>query len=212
MTTADAGSLFDDLAPGYDEDRFHESVAEALVQGLIPMTSPPVVLDIATGTGSAAFAALRLLDARGLVGVDISPAMIERARGRAVAEDKAGRIDWRIGEAVPAPVPDTSTDVVLCASALHFLGMAALRDWLRVLRPGGRVAFSLPPADTFRPSGAIAELVATDLPLPQDAGQAAGVATAAGFEQATATRLDFAGGRPQAVFLVHASAPVDVRR
>lgn len=207
MTTADAGALFDDLAPGYDDDRFHETVAEALVRGLPTAASPQLVLDVATGTGAAAFAALRHLDARGLVGVDISAAMIERARVRAVREDAGRRIEWQVGQAVPAPVPDGVADVVLCASALHFLGKAALRDWLRVLRQGGRVAFTLPPAETFRPSGAFAEVVATDLPLPQDTDQAAAVATAAGFEQASATRLDVTGERPRSVFLVHASAP-----
>ncbi|SFB60398.1 Methyltransferase domain-containing protein [Amycolatopsis marina] len=207
MTTPDAGALFDGLAPGYDGDHFHESVAEALVRGLPATVSPRLVLDVATGTGAAAFAALRHLDARRLVGVDISPAMIERARGRAAVQDADGRIDWQVGQAVPAPMADDAVDIVLCASSLHFLGRAALHDWLRVLRQGGRVAFTLPPAETFRPSGAFAKLVATDLPLPQDNGQAAALATAAGFEQANATRLDITGERPRSVFLVHASAP-----
>ncbi|WP_253774639.1 class I SAM-dependent methyltransferase [Goodfellowiella coeruleoviolacea] len=200
-------ALFDDLAAHYDDDLFHHGVAQALVAGLPQDPPAGTVLDVATGTGAAAFAALRHLRPQRVVGVDLSGRMIDRALAQAATLDPGQRIQWRVGPAVPAPVGRASVDVVLCASSLHFLGLAAVRDWLRVLRPGGRAAFTLPPAATFRPSGVFADLVAADLTIPADEQQAAAVATEAGFVDAVARRLDVAGERPKSVFLVYATAP-----
>jgi len=127
--------VFDGMAAGYDEDDFHARVADALLAGL--PEEPGLVLDVATGTGFAAFAVLRLRPAR-VLGVDLSPAMIARAMAKAPELDPDGRITWQVGSALPMPVPGHSADVVVCASSLHFLGAAALPDWRRVLagRPG----------------------------------------------------------------------------
>ncbi|QFU86177.1 class I SAM-dependent methyltransferase [Amycolatopsis sp. YIM 10] len=193
--------LFDEQAPAYDANGFHDLVATELVAGIEPPAETVLdVFDAATGTGAAAFAALRLLDPAHVTAVDLSGGMIERARQRAVELDPDGRIDWRQCEAVPAPVSEV--DLVLCASSLHFLGLAALKDWLRVLRPGGRVAFTLPYAGTFNPSGPIAEHVAADLPIPSDVDEAAAVA--AGFAEVRARRWE---ADDRVVFLVYGRRP-----
>lgn len=192
--------LFDAMADGYDEDDFHVQVADALLAGL--PEEPGLVLDVATGTGFAAFAALRLRPAR-VLGVDLSPAMIERAR----AKDPDGRITWQVGSALPMPVPDHSADIVVCASSLHFLGAAALPDWRRVLRLGGRVAFSAPRGSTFRPSPRFAALVPGDLSLPADEAEAAALAASAGFVDVTAAWFSVDGERPRGTFIVQATAP-----
>ncbi|RZQ60931.1 class I SAM-dependent methyltransferase [Amycolatopsis suaedae] len=198
--TSDLAAAFDAAAEHYDDDS-HGRIAERLLDGLPPAGD---VLDVATGTGAAAFAALRLLGARRVVAVDIAPAMIARARERAAAGDPGGRIEWWVAPAVPAPVPDASADAVLCASSLHFLGAGALADWLRVLRPGGSVAYTLPGADTFNPSPAFARLVAADLVIPATGEQAAEPAVAAGFTGVRATRAGI-GGRT--VYVVHGVRP-----
>ena len=133
-------AVFDGTAEHYDDDTFHARVAEALV-GPLP-SGPELVVDVATGTGFAAYAALRLKPAR-VLAVDLSMAMLARAEAKAAALDPDGRIEWRVGPAVPMPAEDHSADVVLCASSLHFLGAVAFTDWLRVLKPGGRLAFSV---------------------------------------------------------------------
>ncbi|WP_246256899.1 class I SAM-dependent methyltransferase [Amycolatopsis anabasis] len=202
-----AAYFFDRTAERYDEDGFHHFVADRLVTGLNGVPSPELVLDVATGTGAAAFAAVRHLNARRVVAVDIAPAMIDRAVARAAEHDPGGVIAWQVAPAVPAPVEPASADVVLCASSLHFLGTAALADWLRVLRPGGRAAYTLPNAATFAPSGAFADLVARDLTIPADTTEAAATATNAGFTNATATLLKTPGDHPRTAFLVHATAP-----
>lgn len=197
--------FFDALAPGYDDDgTFHPLVAETLINGLAP--EPSLLVDVATGTGAAAFAALRLSPGS-VLAVDISPAMVELATAKAPSLDPAGRIEWRVAPGVPLPLDDGTADAVVCASALHFLGPAALADWRRVLRPGGQVAFSVPSVHRFQTSDAFTDVVAADLRMPGDLTEAAALATAAGFREATAdTVTSTAGDRTRSVFVVHAVA------
>ncbi|WP_328606329.1 class I SAM-dependent methyltransferase [Amycolatopsis sp. NBC_00345] len=194
--------FFDALAPGYDDNAFHPLVAEALINGLTP--EPSLLVDVATGTGAAAFAALRLSPGS-VLAVDISPAMIKLAAAKVPSLDPDGRISWQVGPGVPLPLEDGSADAVVCASALHFLGPAALADWRRVLRPGGQAAFSVPSVHRFQNSDAFADVVAADLQMPGDLAEAAALATAAGFREATAdTVTSTAGDRTRSVFVVHA--------
>jgi arsenite methyltransferase len=203
----DAAAAFDAVAARYDDDSTHAVIAAALVDGVAAGGPVATVLDVATGTGVAAFAALDRLHPVRVVAVDASAGMIGQALDKARTLDPQGRIHWVVGPAVPAPVPAAGMDVVLCASSLHFLGTAALGDWRRVLVPGGRVAFSLPSAATFAPSPVFAPLVAGDLSLPRDEDEAADVATRAGFAVVTAGRLVVPGERRRVAFVVSARAP-----
>ncbi|OXM49801.1 DUF2203 family protein [Amycolatopsis alba] len=206
VTEEIAAGLFDGMAAHYDEDTFHGLVAEALVDGL-GRTAPERVLDVATGTGVAAFAALRLEPGE-VLAIDISPGMIAQAEMKAATRDPGKVITWQVASAVPSPVEDDGADAVLCASSLHFLGAAALRDWLRALRPGGRVGFSLPLASAFRPSEAFAAIVPADLKLPETEDDAAELAAEAGFTEVTVKRLDVESeDRVRSVFVVHATKP-----
>lgn len=195
--------MFDELAAGYDDDLFHQVVAEKLVGGVADAPQPGLVLDVATGTGAAAFAAVQHLGARSVVALDLSPKMIDRAKVKAAVQDPLRAITWHVGPAVPAPVPAASTDLVVCASSLHFLGASALKDWQRVLKPSGLLAFSMPLASTFTPSPAFASLLATDIPLPASVDEAAAIAVHAGFSDVVAHRLEVSS---RVVFLVYAAS------
>ncbi|MFJ4175945.1 class I SAM-dependent methyltransferase [Microbacterium sp. NPDC089696] len=127
---------FDARAGSYDDSEMHRSLAEALAATL-PLDGASTVVDIATGTGLV----LRALadraaevDAR-LIGVDVSSGMLE------VARRELPGAEWIEADAARLPLADMSADAVLCVTALHIIPdvPAALHEWRRILRPGGRL-------------------------------------------------------------------------
>jgi ubiquinone/menaquinone biosynthesis C-methylase UbiE len=98
------------------------------------------VVDVACGTGVLTRA---VADAVGrddwVAGVDCSEPMLEVARRRAPC------IDWRLAHAECLPFGDESFDAVVSQFGLMFFQdkVAALREMLRVVRPGGRIALAV---------------------------------------------------------------------
>jgi SAM-dependent methyltransferase len=103
------------------------------------------VLDVACGTGVVAVTAAR----RGanVSGLDLSPALLERARSN--AETAAVSIDFIEGDIEALPYPDACFDVVLSQFGHIFAPRpaVAIKEMLRVLKPGGRIAFSTWPPE-----------------------------------------------------------------
>ncbi|GGI34277.1 methyltransferase domain-containing protein [Bradyrhizobium guangdongense] len=97
------------------------------------------MLDVACGTGVVA----RLEKQRGhdgrLVGIDLNTAML------AVAREKSSDIEWIEGSALDLPFDANSFNVVLCQLGLQFFPdrPLALREMVRVLKPGGRAGLSV---------------------------------------------------------------------
>ena len=99
------------------------------------------VLDVACGPGLVvcAFAP----HVRHATGIDVTPAMLERAR--ALQDEKGlANVGWRLGEVVPLPFPDASFSLVVSRFAFHHFPdpRAVLAEMKRVCTPGGRVVLA----------------------------------------------------------------------
>jgi ubiquinone/menaquinone biosynthesis C-methylase UbiE len=136
---------FDQVAEGYDRPslRAFRTGAERLLE-LASLRNGQVVLDVASGTGHAAIAAARVVSPQGrVVAVDASAEMCTRARQKLVQLGLTN-VEVRQGDGAALALPDASLDAVLCASAVYTFSdiPAALIEWGRVLKPGGRLAIS----------------------------------------------------------------------
>ena len=96
------------------------------------------VLDIGTGTGTAA--GLATGDGRQVIGVDAASGMLKIAR-----RDVPG-VEFLEADFTDLPLGDGSADVVVAVHALLFADdrVATLREWRRVVAPGGRISLSVP--------------------------------------------------------------------
>ena len=120
------------------DDRFNQMIiAEA---GIAPGET---ILDLAGGSGNPSVSiALSMAGDGMVVCTDLTPAMLETARGRA---DHLGLAILRFAAAdmVALPFPDAMFDCVTCRFGIMFPEdrVAAAREALRVLKPGGRIAY-----------------------------------------------------------------------
>ena len=120
------------------------AVAPRLVQ-FAGITPGARVLDVGCGTGVVALTAARL-GARS-TGVDLTPALLERARENAAIMRLD--VDWREGDAEDLPFEDAEFDFVVSQFGHMFAPQPALavREMLRVLKPTGTIAFSTWPPE-----------------------------------------------------------------
>ena len=142
MTSRDAVDLWDSEAPTFDDAADHglrdpavRSAWRSLLSGLLP--HPPArVADLGCGTGTLAL--LLAEEGHSVDGVDFSPEMVARAVAKTATEPRVSILE---GDAFEPPLPPSTYDVVLTRHVLWALPdpVEALRRWLALLRPEGRL-------------------------------------------------------------------------
>lgn len=145
---------FNLASAGYDRPavRFLAMTARRLVE-IAAIRSSETVLDVATGTGHSAIALSTFVGINGrVIGIDIAHDMLEVAQ-RNITKASLDNIHLQLGDAENLSFEDENFDKVICASGIFFLPdmLAGLKEWLRVTKPGGVVAFSSFGDTTFNP-------------------------------------------------------------
>jgi arsenite methyltransferase len=131
-------------------DEWLEAIPEASVESfagtgnpfsLGPLRPGDRVVDVGCGAGIDSLIAAGMVGPEGLViGVDMTPGMLEKAR-RAAEEAGLDNVEFREAYAEELPVPDGWTDAVISNGVLNLMPdkPAVLGDMFRALKPGGRL-------------------------------------------------------------------------
>lgn len=134
---------------GY-RDEWLEGVPESSIESfagtgnpfsLGEITSGERVVDVGSGAGiDSLIAGRKVGDTGQVIGVDMTQAMLAKARS---ARDESGmtNVEFKEGYAEELPVEDQWADVLISNGVFNLLPgkVAAMREWFRVLKPGGRL-------------------------------------------------------------------------
>lgn len=135
---------------------------QSRVDPLITLMEPQPdhrILDVGCGSGQFAIAVAGLV--KEVVGVDLTPAMIDQARAHATTAE-INNICWKIADSLSLPVEDASFDIIVSRSMFHHAAdpAATLAEMHRACKPGGRIYVSdLSPDSARSPAFDAIELI-----------------------------------------------------
>ncbi len=127
--------MFDGLAPTW-KTRIGPHHLWALELALQGVPAPGRILDLGTGTGVVAQALAERYPEAEVVGIDVSPGMVEEAV-RQLPPELAGRVRFDVGDASALDCPDGAFELVVLSNMIPFFAELA-----RVTAPGGTLALS----------------------------------------------------------------------
>ncbi|QLG51063.1 arsenite methyltransferase [Natrinema halophilum] len=156
-------------------------------QALASLTEGETVVDLGSGAGFDCFlTAQEVGEAGQVIGVDMTPEMVEKARANAT-KNESENVEFRLGEIEHLPVADDSIDVIIsnCVVNLSPNKPQVFREAFRILRPGGRLAISdvVMTADVSRDIRADPDSVASCVAGASTIDRLNEMLTDAGFEQ-----------------------------
>jgi SAM-dependent methyltransferase len=210
-------SGYDDIADGYERHwgPVIRPAAEAVLELLPGLTEPDArLLDVGTGSGALAIAALERWPHIDVTGLDPSQAMLDRARWAAdvrlgaLADDRLRLVQ---GDAAELPGESGSYDAVVSSFVLQLLDRRplAMREARRVLRPGGTFAWVawLAGDAPFRADEVANEVLDAYGFDPPEPGSRGGEPPSAEVAAAATRRAGFSDVRAHEAELVHAWTP-----
>jgi cyclopropane fatty-acyl-phospholipid synthase-like methyltransferase len=129
-------------APARPSAFYSATTLQAVINAL-DLRPGRVLADLGCGHGGPGLWAAQQTGAT-LIGIDLSPAGIELARSRAAQLGLEARASFAAGDLTATGLPDASCDAVMSMDVLPFVPgkAAAVREVARILRPGGRFAFT----------------------------------------------------------------------
>lgn len=138
-------------------DSFHPGGLELTIElaGMLDLTPNSIVLDVASGKGTSAFAIAERFGCR-VIGVDLSETNIVEANTEAAKRGLSDRVQFQLADAEQLPFDPASFDAILCECAFCTFPnkTKAASEFAKVLRAGGRVGIS----DLTRVSDPLPEL------------------------------------------------------
>ena len=156
----EAQSHYSKRAANYEEANggWHIELGKDFVEWLSPVEPGSQALDLACGTGLVTLPLAAAIGPKGkIVAVDVTKAMLDVARSKAIPEGHAA-IDWVEHDIMDlSSMPEIQSvveeqrgfDIITCCSALVLLPShsAAIRTWSTMLKPGGKMVIDVPTED-----------------------------------------------------------------
>lgn len=131
----------DELLDGIPEEAIASMAGTGNPFMLGPLAEGERIVDCGSGSGVDSLVAARLVGPSGsVIGIDMTPAMLDKARAAAAAA-RIANVEFREGYLEALPVDDGWADVVISNGVLNLVPdkATALGEMYRVLRPGGRL-------------------------------------------------------------------------